>query len=113
MSSATCAPAPVLHGPLVGPEAEAELAQLAKALGHPARVRIVGFLAAQQSCMAGDIAEHLPLAPSTVSQHLSQLKAAGLVHGEIDGPRRCYCLNPAAFARLQALIGVLVPEPPA
>src|SRR6185312_1822024 len=64
-----------------------ELAGLAKALGHPARVQIMRFLLSQDSCMCGDIVEHLPLAQSTVSQHLKILKAAGLIRGTIDGPR--------------------------
>ena len=70
------------------------MARAAKALGHPIRVQIVRFLLAQDSCMCGDIVEHLPLAQSTVSQHLKVLKEAGLIRGEIDGPRVCYCVEP-------------------
>ena len=94
-------------GPLAGPAAEAELAQLARALSHPARVRILRFLREQETCIAGEIAEEMPLAPSTVSQHLKQLKEAGLIRGEIDGPRRCYCVNEPAMARLKRLIAAL------
>jgi ArsR family transcriptional regulator len=84
-----------------------ELAALAKALGHPARVRIVRFLLARDSCMCGDIVEHLPLAQSTVSQHLKMLKEAGLIRGTIDGPRVCYCVEPKMLDRLKQLVSGL------
>ncbi|WP_068421291.1 ArsR/SmtB family transcription factor [Planctomyces sp. SH-PL62] len=84
-----------------------ELATLAKALGHPARVQIVRFLLLQDSCMCGDIVEHLPLAQSTVSQHLKLLKESGLVRGTIDGPRVCYCVEPKVLERLKNLISGL------
>ncbi len=84
-----------------------ELATLAKALGHPARVQIVRFLLTQESCMCGDIVEHLPLAQSTVSQHLKMLKESGLIRGTIDGPRVCYCVEPTMFARLKQLVSSL------
>jgi len=70
-----------------------ELAELCRALGHPARVRILQFLKDVDRCICGAIVESLPLAQSTVSQHLKQLKSAGLVKGEIEGPRTCYCLD--------------------
>jgi DNA-binding transcriptional ArsR family regulator len=70
-----------------------EMAVLAKALGHPARIAILQFLAKQQSCVCGDIVEELPLSQSTVSQHLKELKEAGLIKGEIEGPSVCYCIN--------------------
>jgi ArsR family transcriptional regulator len=88
-------------------EPDVELAALAKALAHPARVRIVRFLISREACMCGDIVEHLPLAQSTVSQHLKHLKAAGLIRGTIDGPRVCYCIEPAALDRLKALVAGL------
>ena len=75
-----------------------ELATLAKALGHPARVQIVRFLLSRDSCMCGDIVEHLPLAQSTVSQHLKMLKESGLIRGTIDGPRVCYCVEPKVWS---------------
>ena len=81
-----------------------ELAVLAKALGHPARVRIVRFLLSRDTCMCGDIVEHLPLAQSTVSQHLKMLKDSGLIRGTIDGPRVCYCVEPMALKRLKELV---------
>jgi ArsR family transcriptional regulator len=94
-------------GPLGGDLADEELATLAKALGHPARVKILRLLAQKSGCVCGDIVGELPLAQSTVSQHLKVLKDAGLVRGEVDGPRVCYCLEPSALARLHALVGAL------
>ena len=93
--------------PVEGPEADLELAELAKALGHPARVQIVRLLVRREACVCGDIVDELPLAQSTVSQHLKVLKEAGLVKGEIDGPRVCYCVEPRTLRRLKALIGSL------
>jgi len=84
--------------------ADRDLATLAKALGHPARVQIVRFLLSRDSCMCGDIVEHLPLAQSTVSQHLKMLKEAGLIRGTIDAPRVCYCVEPKVLKRLKELI---------
>jgi len=91
----------------VGMGGDEELARLAKALGHPARVQILRFLAGREGCLCGDIVEHLPLAQSTVSQHLKQLKESGLIRGEIDGPRVCYCIEPRALARLKQLVAGL------
>jgi len=93
--------------PVEGDEADAELAELAKALGHPARVQIMRLLVRREACLCGDIVEELPLAQSTVSQHLKVLKEAGLVKGEIDGPRVCYCVEPRTLRRLKALVGSL------
>lgn len=93
--------------PVEGPEADEELAMLAKALGHPARVAIFRLLARKSSCVCGDIVDELPLAQSTVSQHLKVLRDAGLIRGEIDGPRVCYCLEPRTIRRLRALISCL------
>ncbi len=87
--------------------ADVELATLAKALGHPARVQIVRFLLSRDSCMCGDIVEHLPLAQSTVSQHLKMLKEAGLIRGTIDGPRVCYCVETKVLKRLKELVAGL------
>ena len=83
------------------------LATLAKALGHPARVQIVRFLLSRDSCMCGDIVEHLPLAQSTVSQHLKMLKESGLIRGTIDGPRVCYCVEPKVLERFKQLVSGL------
>jgi ArsR family transcriptional regulator len=95
------------EAPLEGPRATRELARLARALGHPARVEIVRVLARRNTCLCGEIVELMPLAQSTVSQHLKVLKQAGLVRGEIDGPRVCYCIEPAGLGRLKALIAAL------
>lgn len=84
-----------------------ETAKLAWALAHPARVRIVRLLLSRTSCMCGEIVEEMPLAQSTVSQHLKILKETGLVQGEIDGPRVCYCINKEAMAKLKKLIADL------
>ena len=89
----------------LAPRAEDEdLAQLAQALAHPARVAIVRLLQERQTCICGEIVEVLPLAQSTVSQHLKVLKQAGWVQGEIDGLRVCYCLNPLAWEKFKSLI---------
>ncbi|MEZ4433729.1 MAG: metalloregulator ArsR/SmtB family transcription factor [bacterium] len=95
------------HPPLDEPAANETLARLAKALAHPARVAIIRLLIRRQSCICGEIVDQPPLAQSTVSQHLKQLKDAGLIRGEIDGPRVCYCVEPAAIAQLKALIEAL------
>jgi ArsR family transcriptional regulator len=105
-----CCPPPVRgpdKRPVEGPEAEEELALLAKALGHPARVRILRLLADRSSCICGEVVDELDLAQSTVSQHLKVLKDAGLIRGEIDGPRVCYCIEPRTLRRLKALVGGL------
>jgi DNA-binding transcriptional ArsR family regulator len=88
-------------------EAGARLAQLAKAIGHPARVAILRLLLRRQACVCGEIVDELPLAQSTVSQHLKQLKGAGLIRGEVDGPRVCYCVEPGVVALLKALVAAL------
>jgi ArsR family transcriptional regulator, arsenate/arsenite/antimonite-responsive transcriptional repressor len=93
--------------PIEGVEADEELAAMAKALGHPARVQILRMLVRKSVCICGDICEELPLAQSTVSQHLKVLKDAGLIRGDIDGPRVCYCIAPKGLRRLKALVGGL------
>ncbi|MCA9517507.1 MAG: winged helix-turn-helix transcriptional regulator [Myxococcales bacterium] len=107
--TATCCPPAKAPPPLPTDEREADvqLARLAKALGHPARVAIVRRLLREGGCIVGDIAGELPLAQSTVSQHLRQLKDAGLVRGEVDGPRVCYCVEPGVVALLKALVEAL------
>lgn len=79
-------------------------AQIAKALAHPARIAILQTLAKQNSCFCGDLTNILPLAQSTVSQHLKALKEAGLIRGQIDGVHTCYCLEPAGVAELKTLL---------
>ncbi len=84
-----------------------ELAGLAKALGHPARIAILQFLASKQSCVCGDIVDELPLSQSTVSQHLKELKNSGLIKGNIDGPSVCYCIDLDAWNHAKAkLVGL-------
>ena len=83
---------------------DAELARLAQALAHPARVRIVRMLAERGECVCGQIVLGLPLAQATVSQHLKVLREAGLIRGEVDGPRVCYCLDPKVLKRAKQLI---------
>jgi DNA-binding transcriptional ArsR family regulator len=72
---------------------ENKIAAYAKALGHPARVAILQLLIREQSCICGDIVDRLPLSQSTVSQHLKELKEAGLIKGDIDGKKVCYCID--------------------
>ena len=79
-------------------EQQNSLANMAKALGHPARVAIVEFLLQQKECVCGDIVSELPLAQATVSQHLKELKTAGIIKGSIEGNSICYCLNEETIA---------------
>ena len=88
-------------------EADEELAALAKAIAHPARLQIVRLLSRRSTCVCGEIVDQLPLAQSTVSEHLRILKDAGLIRGEVDGPRVCYCLAPDGVARLKTLVDAL------
>lgn len=85
-------------------------AAIAKALGHPARIAILKLLAQRSTCFCGDITDVLPLAQSTVSQHLKALKSAGLITGEVEGVRTCYCLNADGIRELQELLTELSDE---
>ena len=78
---------------------EQDLSQFAKAFAHPARIAILKILAEQNKCICGEIVEILPLAQSTVSQHLKELKEAGLISGTVEGPKSCYCINWKAFEK--------------
>lgn len=98
------APAAPRPDPIDDDAADAQLAALAKALGHPARVAIMRLLLRREACVCGEIVAELPLAQSTVSQHLKLLKEAGLIRGEVSGPRVCYCAEPAAVAQLKRLV---------
>ncbi len=82
-----------------------QLARFAKALGHPARVAIIQFLAGQKCCYFGDIHEELPIAKATVSQHLKELKDAGLIQGEIEIPKVKYCINKENWQLAKELFG--------
>ncbi len=88
-------------------EDDGEFARLAAALGHPARVAIVRFLRQEGVCICGEIVDVLPLAQSTVSQHLKALKEAGWVESKSDGPRSCYTLRPEALDRFHFLLEAL------
>lgn len=90
-----------------GPEADAELAAFAKALAHPTRVRILRLLAAKEARMCSHIVDELPLAQSTVSEHLRILRAAGLVQANESGPCVGYCIVPARLRRLKRLLEAL------
>ncbi len=83
------------------------LAKYAKALAHPARVAILQYLSKKQSCMCGDIVGELPLSQSTVSQHLKELKEAGLIKGEIEGAKICYCIDEKEWKAAQASLNQL------
>jgi ArsR family transcriptional regulator len=83
------------------------LADLAKAFAHPARVGILQLLIARKECVCGDIVEELQLAQATVSQHLKELKRIGIIQGEINPPRVCYCINPVVWQEAQSVFGSL------
>ncbi|UFH34293.1 ArsR/SmtB family transcription factor [Flavobacterium acetivorans] len=83
-------------------EQQNELAILAKAIGHPARIAIIEHLIKVDSCICGDIVNELPLAQPTVSQHLKELKNAGLIKGNIEGNAICYCLNEEGFNKISS-----------
>jgi DNA-binding transcriptional ArsR family regulator len=83
------------------------IAKYAKALGHPARIAILRILAGKATCQCGDIVEELPLSQSTVSQHLKELKDAGLIKGEIEGAKVCYCIDEKEWKIAQATINQL------
>ncbi len=95
-----CAPA---EAPLKC-ESDQALAGLCKALAHPVRVRILKLLIERRSCVCGEIVEVLPLAQSTVSEHLRILKQSGLIQGEVEGPRVCYCVNGLVLDQFRQLI---------
>lgn len=82
-------------------DSQNELAVLAKALGHPARIAIIEYLLKVDTCICGDIVNELPLAQPTVSQHLKELKSAGLIKGNIEGNAICYCINESGFEKIK------------
>jgi ArsR family transcriptional regulator len=88
-------------------KAEERTVAMLRAIAHPARFRIIKILAARQACVCGDLVDELPLAQSTVSEHLKVLKDAGIVRGTIEGPNRCYCLEPEAIDWLKREFGAL------
>ncbi len=86
---------------------EQDLAAFAKVLSHPARIAILKILAQENACICGRIVEVLPLAQSTVSQHLKELKQAGLINGTVEGPKSCYCINWNAFEKFNSAYNTL------
>ncbi len=93
--------------PIEGAQADEELATLAKALGHPARIQILRLLTRKETCVCGEIVDEVSLAQSTVSQHLKVLKEAGLIRGDIEGTSTCYCIDSKGLRRLKVLIAGL------
>jgi len=83
---------------------ENKISDWAKALSHPARIKILKILAQKNLCMCGDIVDLMPLAQATVSQHLKELKRVGFIKGEIEGPKICYCLDNSALNEAQSKI---------
>ncbi len=83
------------------------LARYAKAMGHPARIAILKFLASKTTCICGDLVDELPLSQSTVSQHLKELKEAGLIKGEIEGAKVCYCIDEKEWKAAQSWLNQL------
>ncbi len=85
-------------------EKQNQIAQIAKALGHPARIAIIEYLLKAESCICGDIVNELPLAQPTVSQHLKELKNADIIQGSIEGTAICYCINPKVINKFRNYI---------
>lgn len=85
-------------------EEQNELAIYAKALGHPARIAILQHLLKANQCICGDLVDVLPLAQATISQHLKELKTAGIIQGNISGTSVCYCINPDTWQKMSTLI---------
>jgi len=87
------------------------MAELARALGHPARIAILQCLIQKQACICGDIVDELPLSQSTVSQHLAALKNSGIIQGDIDGQKVCYCINPEVWEELALIFNNFFKQP--
>ncbi len=83
---------------------ENKVAKYAKAFAHPARVAILEYLAKTKACICGDLVGELPLAQSTISQHLKELKSSGIIQGEIEGPRINYCINESAWQEAKKMM---------
>jgi len=89
---------------------ERKIATLCKALAHPARIAIINFLIKKRECICSDVVNELPLSQSTVSQHLKELKNAGLIVGDIDGPRVCYCIDQQMWNEAGAIINLFLSQ---
>ncbi|MFQ5648663.1 MAG: ArsR/SmtB family transcription factor [bacterium] len=85
-------------------ETQNQIAEFAKAFAHPARVAIIQQLVRKQTCICGDLVDVLPLSQSTVSQHLKELKRIGIIKGEVEGPRVCYCIDKEAWEKAKAML---------
>jgi ArsR family transcriptional regulator, arsenate/arsenite/antimonite-responsive transcriptional repressor len=108
-----CSPVPTAAIPSDDAAFAEDVARVAKALAHPIRVRIICLLLDRDTCLCGQIVAELPVSQATVSQHLKVLKEAGLIRGEIDGPRVCYCADRAALERHVGLLTTFVGRLPA
>ena len=91
-------------------EKQKQMARFAKALGHPVRIYILELLSTQSCCYSGDLSEQLPIAKSTLSQHLKELKNAGLIQGEIEAPKIKYCINKVNWEKARILFKNMFPE---
>ncbi|MFD2533204.1 ArsR/SmtB family transcription factor [Gracilimonas halophila] len=91
-------------------ERQIKAAEFAKAIAHPARIAVLQILAKKNACYCGDITEELPLAQSTVSQHLKALKSAGIIKGEIEGVRTCYCFDEENLAEFKSVMEAMIKE---
>ena len=85
-------------------ERQKRIAQLTKTLGHPARIAILMYLMKKNACVCGDIVGKIPLAQSTISQHLKALKQAGIIQGEISGTKTCYCIDPTVWQEMRTVL---------
>lgn len=91
-------------------EKQNRIAELAKAFAHPARVAIVQYLLEKKTCVCGDIVAELPLSQSTVSQHLKEMKKAGIITGSVEPPKVCYCINPTVWEEVRTAFGGLLAQ---
>ena len=92
-------------------EGQNKIARMAKALGHPARIAIIQYLLEKESCHCGGLVEKLPLSQASVSQHLKELKNIGLIKGEIEGPRMCYCINKTEWGECKKVLEAFFSSP--
>lgn len=89
-------------------KSELKLASFAKALAHPARIAILKLLLKKQQCICGDLVNEIQLAQSTISQHLNELKKAGIIQGTIEGPAVCYCIDPKEWSAMSEILGKFI-----
>ena len=108
MHTSTEAPRSIKDQPVENNLADEDIALIAKALSHPARIRIIRLLLSQKTCIGGDIVDVIGLAQSTVSEHLRILKASGIITGEITRPRVCYSLNPSRLSQFQNFLSMIL-----